>query len=361
MTTDHVEVRVESNRFPCDRLRVRRLAGVEAVSRLFSFDVHVVCLDPEGPDPESMLGARVTLVVERDGSEVRRIHAAVAEVRDHLAEASGLHGYYLRVVPRAHRMELVKAQDVFVETTVPEILTSKVGLLGLSADTELRLTGKYPRRELTIQYDETDLAFASRLAEHLGVSFFFEHAGGRDVLVFTDHPAGFTPAEGTALFRGRGEARDVFAIEVRRRVVPSYYAVRDYDYQRPLLDLTGQHRLPAHPGGIVEHGANHRTPEEGAALARVRAEEQESGRLSYLGRSDLPSFAAGAQVRIEGHPAADPLDLLVIEVEHEASLVVAGAGEVGERELPQHLEGRARRARRTARRAPPRGRASPAS
>ncbi len=226
-------------------------------------------------------------------------------------------------------MELVKAHDVFVDATVPEILSGKAALFGLDADTDLRLVGKYPQRELVIQYAETDLAFVSRLAEHLGVSFFFEHQSGRDVLVFTDHAAGFSATEGVLRFHGRGDERDVFELEPRRRVVPSYYAVRDYDYQKPLLDLTAEHQIEAHPGGFIENGAHHATPEEGRALAQVRAEEQGSMRLVYVGRSSLPSLAAGAQVRIEGYPGADPLDLLVIEVEHEASLVVAFTGDEG--------------------------------
>ncbi|APR85970.1 VgrG protein [Minicystis rosea] len=329
MTTYHADICLESNRFSCDHLRIRRLTGSEAISRLFSFDLHIVSLDPEGPDPDLMLGARLTLVFEREGIESRRIHGVIVEVADQLADASELHGYRVRVAPRAQRLTQVSAHDVFVDATVPEIIESKAALLGLGADIELRLDGKYPRRELCVQYDETDLTFVSRLAEHLGVSFFFEHEDDRDRLIFTDNPAGFTPAEGTVSFRTRGEKRDVFALEVQRRVAPSYYAVRDYDYTKPLLDLTSQHQLRAQPGGVIEHGAHHRTPEEGRALARVRAEEQDSARRVYVGQSDLPSLAAGMEVRIEGHPAADPLDLLIIEVEHEASLVVADAGDEG--------------------------------
>jgi uncharacterized protein involved in type VI secretion and phage assembly len=34
-----------------------------------------------------------------------------------------------------------------------------------------------------MQYEETDLEFCSRLCEHLGISFFFEHQSGKDVIV----------------------------------------------------------------------------------------------------------------------------------------------------------------------------------
>ena len=43
---------------------------------------------------------------------------------------------------------------------------------------DLRLFGTYPKRELVVQYKETDLAFVSRLAEHVGISFTFDHGEG---------------------------------------------------------------------------------------------------------------------------------------------------------------------------------------
>jgi type VI secretion system secreted protein VgrG len=322
------DIRIESKRLPCEDLRIRRITGVEAISRLFSFELLVLSVDPEGFAPEDALGARIALVFEREGEEHRRVHGVVVQVDGPRFEESGLPAYVLRVAPRAQRMELVKADDVFVDTPVPQIVTSKLDILGLGADTEMRLAGKYPPRELVIQHDETDLAFVSRLAEHLGVSFFFDQAGDRDRLVFTDHAAGFIAASGVHRYDRRDAERGVFALEARRRVVPSYYAVRDYDYQKPLLDLTAQHEIEAQPGGIVEFGVHHHTPEEGRALAQVRAEEQESGRLVYVGQSDVLALASGAQARIEGYPAADPLDLLVIEVTHDASFPIGFAGDV---------------------------------
>jgi type VI secretion system secreted protein VgrG len=331
---DHLEILLESRDFPCDRLRVRRLSGREAISRLFDFDLDVVSLDRDGPDPGAMAGAVVSIVFLRDGAEVRRIHGMVAGVDDLLANRADFRTYRLRVVPRAFRLTLIETQDIFMGLTVPQIIEQKIKLVGLGADLELRLAGAYPEREFVVQYNESDLAFVSRLAEHLGVSFFFEHRGGRDLIILTDHAAGFRPAEGAEAigFRDRGEERDVFEIEVRRRLVPSYYAVRDYNYRTPHVDLTAEHELPgAFPGGMIEHGGHFKTHEEGKALARARAEERQAGELTYAGRSDRSELAAGARFRLDHHPDLDPIELLVVEVEHEANQVVAASGEGGER------------------------------
>src|SRR6185437_4684556 len=151
------DIRIESKSLPCATLRIRRITGVEAISLLFSFELLVVSVDPEGFAPEDALGARIALVFEREGEEHRRVHGVVVQVDGPRFEESGLPAYVLRVAPRAQRMELVKAHDVFVDTPVPQIVTSKLDILGLGADTEMRLAGKYPPRELVIQHDETDL------------------------------------------------------------------------------------------------------------------------------------------------------------------------------------------------------------
>ena len=126
-----------------------------------------------------------------------------------------------------------------------------------------------------MQYHESDLAFASRLTEHLGISFYFSQGDEGETIVFTDHAAGFTPIEdaASAPYRPRGEGLDVFALEAKHAMVPGYYAVRDYNYRTPLVDITGEASIEdAFPGGVdVSSARHHKTPQEGAALARKRA------------------------------------------------------------------------------------------
>jgi len=331
---DEITITLESGDFPCDRLHVQKVHGTEAMSRLFDFAVEVVCQGHDGPSAESMAGARATLVIERfQGADegwhgARRISGIVVEVEDLLSTHRDARAYRLRLVPRAFAMGLVETQDIFINLTVPEIVKQKVEAVGLGSACALRLTGAYARREFVVQYKESDLAFASRLAEHLGIAFFFEQGEAGDVIVFADNPSAFARVEGAAqiAYHARGEERGVFALTAKHRVVPAYYAVRDYNYRTPLVDLTGERELTgAFAGGVIEYGAHHKTPEEGKALADARAEERRAGELVYTGRSGVAALAAGARVTIEDHPDLGSVDLLVIEVEHHAVQAAHGA------------------------------------
>ncbi len=335
MPREHPHVRLESTDFACDEIQIRRLTGTEAISRLFDFRVEIVAAGPKGLDAAAVTGAGVTLVFESDGEELRRVHGIVRALDD-LLETEALHrSYRLHIAPRAFRLCLVETVDIFMDQSVPDIVRAKADLVALNDDIDFRLSGAYPAREFVVQYGETDLAFISRLTEHLGISFFFEHSSGGDRMVFTDNADGFSPipgAGGEAIpFRARGEEIGAFHLEASRQIIPRTYVVRDYNYRIPQVDLTSSYEVASgHAGGVVEFGAHYKTPEEGDVLARVRAEERQATELVYTGRSTIPAMTAGATCSIEGHPhLADPR-LLITEVTHEASQATMLAGSPGD-------------------------------
>jgi type VI secretion system secreted protein VgrG len=314
--------RLDSTDFDASRVQVRSVIGREAISQPFSFDVELVVTGTEELDGDRVLGAAVSLVFEHEGIEARTLHGMVAAFVDLLDSEPGHRGCRIRVVPRMHRLTFIEVQEVFLDLPVPEIIKQKLALVNLgAADVDLRLLEKYPARDIVVQYRESDLAFVSRLAEHLGISYYFDQEGGADRVIFTDHNGGFARLERlpTMAYRGRGERRDVFRIEAERQLFPANYAVLDYDYRAPLLELTSSHEHPAgYAGGVAEYGAHHRTPAEGDRLARVRAEERDALARFFRCESDLVELSAGAVVRLEGHPRLDDLGLLIVEVEHRA-------------------------------------------
>jgi type VI secretion system secreted protein VgrG len=327
VNTEPLPIALESEAFSCDALRVRRFSGREAISRLFAYEVEVV-VDEEGPSVDDFLGVEVSIVLDRLGGSpvVSRLHGMVVGAVDTLERLDGRRVFTLRIAPRAYALSMVETSETFLHTTVPALVAQKLEATGLDSDSDFRLLGDYPLREFIVQYQETDLAFVSRLTEHLGVSYFFEHGESTARLVFADDAQSFgRVAGGVVHYRSRGEASGIFELRAERTLVPGFHSVHDYNYRTPLVDLSSEHSIEnGFAGGRIEFGSHHKTPAEGAALARVRAEECRAGELVYVGRSTVPTLAAGHRVQVEGHPELGTIDLLVTEVEHSASQVVAG-------------------------------------
>lgn len=349
------------------RLPVARLDGTESIGALFSFDLLIV--HPHGDlDPGELIEQEASLVFSRGDVEERRLFGLVVSVRDRMDGGAGHASVAIRFVPRAYRLLLNETLDVVLDTSLPDILRKKLVDLGfaersgapggqgideeLPHDFDLRFQRDYPERELIVQYKESDLAFVSRLCEHIGVSYFFEHRHGRDVLVFTDFNGGFSSPDTPFPYMPRGERTGVYKMEETMQVVPSSYVVRDYNYRTPQLALTGTASLSVGSGSIIEYGAHVKTPEEATYIAQVRAEERLAGQRKLEGESDLPALFAGAAVQIEGHMRGD-FHLLITEVTHHGAFAVDGMTLSGEggyhntfRAIPQ------KRAFRPARRTP---------
>jgi len=332
---DEFRATIESSDFSCDGVEVHRLSGSEAIGRLYDFQVEVACAH-DGPSLDGIEGALVTVVMERFRGAgqgwhgVRKIHGMVAEVEDMLATHADVHVYRLRVVPRAFALTLVEIQEIYMNLSVPDIIKDKLQHVGLSAKIEMRLSGTYVPREFVVQYNESDLAFVSRQAEHHGISFYFQHGDASDTLVFTDDMSGFQTVDGASSIPYGAHVADgtVFRLTSTRRVVPSYYAVRDYNYRTPTVDITGEHTLPdAFAGGVVEYGTHPKTPDEAKAIAEIRAQERFAGQLVYTGRSMVPALSAGMRVTITDHPDKGSLELLITEVEHDARQIVRARSE----------------------------------
>jgi type VI secretion system VgrG family protein len=330
MLRENIVVHLETAAFPAEAVELREIDGTEDFNQPFDFRVVLITRDTAGLDAKAILTKPASLVFTRAGVEERRIFGAISEVRDSLHSEGSRLAYRLRFVPRVWKTSLVKRSQVFVDQSVPDIIKAKLEQAGFKSpdDFEFRLMGTYAKRDLVIQYEETDLRFFSRLTEHLGVAYFFEHRTGRDVLVFSDDNSSFTPVEGnsTIAFVKRGEEAGVFELEGTTRVLPSTYVVKDYNYRTPTVSLLKSAPVQEGDAGeVIEYGAHFKTPEEAQQIAKVRAEELFATRRIFEGRSDVPVLRPGGTFTLDGHPRAES-KLLVTRVHHRAIQVVYSAG-----------------------------------
>src|SRR5208337_2839963 len=85
-----------------------------------------------GPGAADLAGCSVALVFTEQGAEVRRVFGMIRRAVDMLWTASKHGTLRIEVVPRAHRLTLVRTQDVYVGLSVPDIVKKKLDLAGLS-------------------------------------------------------------------------------------------------------------------------------------------------------------------------------------------------------------------------------------
>lgn len=322
-------------------LQVSAFRGVERMSQLFHYDLDLMSAKAD-LDGEAILAADGWLGIKQPtvlasgkrGVQMLQIHGVFASFEQHGRTDDGVR-YRAVLMPRLWRLSLTSQSRIFQDLTVAEIVEQVLKDHGFEPeDFEFRAKGRtYPKREYVVQYQESDLAFISRLLEHDGIFFHFEHGEKRSVVVFGDQPDACTKVAGAANFIyrthvGGTRAEDavveesVMELTVLHRPVTGQVVLGDYNYRSPDAPMypTAQVSSPAAFGHQYEYGDHFKDEDEGKALATVRAEEIACRKRQFRGVSDARGFRAGGVFALTEHYRGDVnIDHLLIEVTYQGS------------------------------------------
>ncbi|QSQ24083.1 type VI secretion system tip protein VgrG [Pyxidicoccus parkwayensis] len=296
---------VQVGAFGPEALSVSGISGTEGVSRLYDFRVDFFTKDGEPLTVADLVGkdALLTLSV-RDGSP-RYVHGVVREVESPGLK-TGRRRYRAHVVPKLWRLSQVHKSRIFQNKSVPDILKAVLGEGGI--EVRLALSGSYAAREYCVQYRESDFAFVSRLMEWEGIFYFFEHTDSGHTLVLGDKPSAHAPlTQGQTLpLRPRlgKEAVDgefVYALEVVHRLRPGAVHLKDFDFEKPALDISGKGKASEGVAAleIYDYPAGYVAPGVGKAAAGVRAEAAGMGGRTLTGEAIAPRLTPGFLLELD--------------------------------------------------------------
>ncbi len=339
-------LRFHSDALPSDDLIVTRLEGAEWISRPYRFEVELVSRSPDfaiGPIlrkpawvgiEQGILSPQGELVLDLP----LRIHGRIPSF-EQVEKRDDVIFYKATLVPRLWKLSLTYQSRIFLGKTVPEILEAVLQGTGLAKeDYEFKLTkeGGYAVRDYVVQYEESDLDFLSRWLEHEGIFYFFRQADDRETVVFADSVNSYAPFRGNDSVRFLPDPGRVAGAEVektwfreesvqtlscRHETIPQKVILKDYNWRKPSLDLKCSVDVdPEGEGTVYEYNNHFKTPEEGTALARVRAEEIRCRRIAFRGSSDCRAFRTGATWRLTEHFRNEfNAPYLITEVRHLAT------------------------------------------
>jgi type VI secretion system VgrG family protein len=289
------------------RVDVRSLDGTDELNQLFRFHIELVRpgVLSATDDVLPLLEAPGTLWFQEDGVMLGEVHGLVAEASLDVDVESDFTRIHLELVPRAWLLTQRRGDEIFLARSVPEVIAEKLQRIGLSPERDfvLSLIERYPVREFIAQHSETDWAFVSRLCEPLGITTFFEHHDGRDVLVFTDTQQTFRPTlRPTLPVRHRREHPAAYGVKTTLRRGPAQAEAHDYNYRAPLVTLHQQRPVgaPGGEGAWVEYGPHPKTVGETEAFARRRTEELGARRHVVEGTATELSVRAGGTITLTG-------------------------------------------------------------
>lgn len=293
---------------PDNTLALSDLSGEEQLSELFRYSVECVS-ENAALDLYEVLGMPIGIEFDTADDGIRHINGLVSE-----AAHVGSRGEYAlyRLTMTAWPWMLTRTSDcrIFANSSVPDIIESVLQESGFDA-VDNRLMNSYDPWCFCVQYKETDFNFISRLMEHEGIYYFFEHFENQHVLVLCDGSTAHATASNYAEIphypdsaEQSRKTENLVNWQFRKKVRSGKYATKDFAFDEPKRDLlvhnfsaaAGQYEgkeIYDYPGGYPYQDSGEMTRDYGERLARARMEALSAKHEVAMADGNVRGLAAG--------------------------------------------------------------------
>ncbi len=271
------------------------------------------------------IGTPAQLAMRWDAEEIY-INGLISEVA-HVGKRIDVEEINFTISSPLHPLKFNIQSRIFLNKDVKTIIEDVLLGAGLSSsDYAFKLTGSYPKREFTVQYNESDYDFILRMMAHDGLFFKFEQTEKQAIVqvydAVSEMPA--LPGGGELLFNpNTGSNRPIeciYSLNQHGKLGTEYVRLKDYNYRTPEAGLLAESKLAGKIKGKgidYRHAENYKTLDDGDRLARVRQEALDWQRETFVARSDCRGLAPGMKFTLRGHKVEEfNGDYLVLEVSH---------------------------------------------
>lgn len=311
-----------------DKLLLEAVTGEERLGGLFTFSLECLSVEEQFSDKQ-IVGKQVSFRVD-DASGSPRWFTGYVSRFSWAGRDDVLTRWHLEVVPSLWFATLTSDCKIFQNKAVPDIVSAV--LKDISEITlSKKVQGSHSPWEYCVQYRETDFAFVSRLMEHEGIGYHFEHGEKKLTLVLSDSNTAFTDCTD-----GEVETAQGFESPVTKGVIttwrhdyayrPGKYVQTDYSYEDPKTDLQASGKGKSTYSGadkaeLFDYPGLYAKKPDGEATAKVRIEAEEVVASLAAGTSTCRSFSPGYTFKIKNHPQSQERGkkYLLTRVVHRAS------------------------------------------
>ncbi|MEO6096717.1 MAG: type VI secretion system tip protein TssI/VgrG [Fibrobacteria bacterium] len=292
-----------------EAFRVHEFSMSEAISECFRLQLQASSEDGNLPYAD-LIGKDATLTVA--GTDFSVTHHGVVTEFNQYPDSSADFGhasfrYEILIEPHLRLLEFSAQNRIFQNLTVKEILSKVLVTAGLAEGTAFKfeLQGAYRKREFTVQYNESDYNFISRLMEDEGIFYYFDHSGDLDELVMADKVVAVRPVAENPVVNLESEsglshmAKDhITKIRRTQRMVTGSSKIKDYNDRTPAVNVIGS-ASKSGQGEVYTFGVNVPTAAEAGHMAAIRAEMYACGRIQLEGEGLCRDFRSGFRFELK--------------------------------------------------------------
>ncbi len=296
-----------------DKVLIMHAAINEQLGRLFQIEVELASDDPNLVF-DTVVGGNATIRLTLPNSKTPRYFNGYVS-RFVQTEANGTGGSYrATLVPWLWFLTRTSDCRIFQNITVPDIIKQVFRDQGFT-DFKDSLSGTYTAWENCVQYRETDFNFVSRLMEHEGIYYFFEHENGKHTLVLADASSAHSSYTGYdnvpyhAQRGGQYAQETIQSWTLEQEVQPGTYTLNDFNFEKPKTSLVAQSDIATQNAqstfAIYDYPGEYGEQSDGSDYAKIRIEELHSQHEVVHGSGNARGLAMGYTFSLTGSPRRD--------------------------------------------------------
>ena len=309
-----------------DVLNLLRFDGEEFLNGLFSYRIEALATD-DALDFDVMIGTHATVHLSSFDLPETPFDGIITEA-ELLGQTENGWRYGITLRPWFWLAGLRRKQQIYHNKTVVQILDElfePYGGMGQPA-VEKNLTGDYAVLEYTVQYRESDLAFATRLMERFGISYHFRHGDGTHTMVLTDNITAhaFLPRDSRMFQHVKGAHRadqeHFWEMRPAQRLTTGKVRLTDYNFKHPdaAMEVDRDGGAPYAEGQLegYDYPGDYLDQDAGSAMARLRIDQERGQDPRHRAVGDCASLRAGQRVDVTGDKVSEVGASLCLSARH---------------------------------------------
>lgn len=313
---------------PVPKLFIKAARVVEGLGKLTEVTVDFMAADKK-LDLAEIVGKPVTIKIRKSDDEGSgwRTYVAHCIEGQFIGLQEGYGFYSIECRPWLWFLTRNRNNRIFQNLTAQAIIEQIFGDNGFS-DFEFKLNRSTEQRVYTVQYNESDFDFISRLMEEEGIYYYFDH-GTTDKMMLVDDIGGHSPVENAETIEYAPREKEyrrttdhIFEWRGAEAVTSGKVTLTDWNFEKPKADMKTAKAIPKGKHGkknqeIYRYPGHYRETALGDIYARVEMEANAALHQLRDAIGNVRTLAYGKTFKLKGHfRDAENTDYLIVNAVH---------------------------------------------
>ncbi|WP_395344108.1 type VI secretion system Vgr family protein [Ningiella sp. W23] len=291
-------------------LVLRQAKFTESLGNPFEIEIELLSKN-ENIAMDELLGKKMTLSIETQ-SNTRFFNGIITAFsqRENLKRNAV---YVATLRPWVWLLSLSQHCRIFQQKTYPEIIKSIFSEVGFT-DFQDNLSGKYPKQDYVVQFNESDFNFATRIMQQEGIFYTFEHSMSKHTLIMHDDNARLDDVRDVPYVELHDDANysedeGIRKWESEHNIKSGSFSLSSFDFELPSKNLSVSTKDPQVKSATslqrFAYEGRHKQRKDGEHYTKLLMEQENANYTQIRFSGNQRNISCGSKFSLVKHARED--------------------------------------------------------